>query len=39
MTTGTIELGFRFSGEIVEPSLKIFDLGDRHNDDPKTNQS
>jgi len=38
MTTSTIELGFCFSGEIVEPSLKIFDLGDRHDDDPKTNQ-
>ena len=39
MTTGSVELGFRFPSEIVEPSLKIFNLGDRHGDDPKTNQS
>jgi hypothetical protein len=36
MATGPVELGFRFSSEIVEPSLKIFNLGDRHDDDPET---
>jgi hypothetical protein len=36
MTTGPVELGFRFSSEIVETSLKIFNLGDRHDDDPAT---
>lgn len=35
MATGTVELRFRFSGEIVEPSLKIFNLGDRHDNTPK----
>jgi hypothetical protein len=39
MTTGSIELGFCFSGEIIEASLKIFDLGDRHDNDPTTNRS
>jgi hypothetical protein len=27
MATGTVEFRFRFSREIVEPSLKIFNLG------------
>jgi hypothetical protein len=27
MATGTIELRFRFSREIIEPTLKIFNLG------------
>jgi hypothetical protein len=39
MPTSAVELRFRFPREIVEPSLKVFNLGGRHDNDPKTNKS